>query len=123
MKEQRIFTMSFSVVYPLYLQKVERKGRTKEELDEVLRWLSGFSQEELEAHIKDQTSFEDLFAAAPALNPARSQIKGMICGIRLEEMEDGLMKEIRYMDKVVDELAKGKAIQKILRTQLGQVQP
>jgi hypothetical protein len=111
----RIYTISFASVYLLYVTKVERKGRTKDELDEVIRWLTGFSQAELEQHIAAETTFEDFFAAAPRLNPARDLIKGVICGVRIEEIEEPLMREIRYMDKVVDELAKGRPMEKILR--------
>lgn len=115
MTKHRIYAMSFASVYLLYVTKVERKGRTKDELDEVIRWLTGFSQAELEQHIAAKTTFEDFFAAAPRLNPARDLIKGVICGVRIEEIEEPLMREIRYMDKVVDELAKGRPMAKILR--------
>lgn len=115
MKKHRIYTMSFASVYPHYVQKAEKKGRTKEEVDEIIRWLTGYSQEELEAHIEKKTNFETFFAEAPRLNPSRSLIKGVICGVRIEEIEDPLMKEVRYMDKLIDELAKGKAMEKILR--------
>lgn len=114
-KKHRIYTMSFAGVYPHYITKAEKKGRTKEEVDEIIRWLTGYSQEELEAQIEAKTNFEDFFAEAPKLNPARSLIKGVICGVRVEEIEDPLMKEARYMDKLIDELAKGKAMEKILR--------
>ena len=108
--------MVFAGVYPMYVQKVEKKGRTKDELDEVIRWLTGFSQEELEAQIAERTNFEQFFAQAPALNPNRSLITGTICGVRIEEIEDPLMKEVRYLDKLVDELAKGRPMAKILRS-------
>jgi hypothetical protein len=111
----RIYKMAFARVYPLYIAKVERKGRTRAEVDEIIRWMTGFSQMELEAQIAEQTDFETFFAQAPALNPARAEIKGLICGIRVEDIEEPLMREIRYLDKLVDELAKGKAMEKILR--------
>lgn len=112
--KHRIFTTSFASVYVLYLAKAQRKGRTKAEVDEVIRWLTGFSQDELDAHLADKTDFETFFAAAP-LNPARSLITGVVCGVRVEEVEDPLMREIRYLDKLIDELAKGRAMEKILR--------
>lgn len=115
MNKHRIYIMSFASVYPLYVQKVERKGRTKAEVDEVICWLTGFSQSQLESEIKNETTFEQLFAKAPGLNPNRKLITGLICGIRVEDIEEPLMQEIRYMDKLIDELAKGKAIEKILR--------
>ena len=110
----RIFRTPFSSVYPLYVTKVERKGRTQAELDEVILWLTGFSDAELREHIAAQTNFEDFFAAAH-LNPAVGLITGVICGIRVEEIEDPLMQKVRYLDKLVDELAKGKAMVKVLR--------
>src|SRR5690606_2087668 len=103
MKKHRIYTMSFAGVYPHYIQKAEKKGRTKEEVDEIIRWLTGYSQEELEAHIENKTNFETFFAEAPELNPSRSLIKGVICGVRVEEIEDPLMREVRYLDKMIDE--------------------
>ena len=115
MPKHHVFAIRFAKVYPLYVQKAERKNRTKEEVDEIIRWLTGYSQEELEAHLEKKTNLEDLFAGAPKLNPSRSLIKGVICGVRIEEIEDPLMKEVRYMDKLIDELAKGKAMEKILR--------
>ena len=111
----RIFKVSFASVYPHYVAKAEKKGRTKAEVDEIVRWLTGYSQEQLEAQIARKADFETFFAEAPALNPARSEIKGLICGIRVEEIEDPLMRELRYLDKLVDELAKGKKMEKILR--------
>ena len=111
----RIYTLSFASVYPLYVAKAEKKGRTKNEVHTIICWLTGYSQKELAAHLKKQTDFETFFAKAPRLNPSRSLIKGMICGVRLEEIEDPLMREIRYLDKLVDELARGKAMEKILR--------
>ncbi len=114
MKKHRIYTTSFASVYPLYVAKAEKKGRTKAEVDEVIRWLTGFSQKELDAQIKAKTDFETFFAKAP-MNPARSLIKGVVCGVRVEDVAEPLMREIRYLDKLVDELAKGKAMDKILR--------
>ncbi len=111
----RIYKMSFASVYVLYIAKVERKGRTKKEVDEVIRWLTGYTQKGLESQIKKMTDFETFFAKAPKLNPSRSLIKGMICGVRIEEIDEPLMREIRYMDKLVDELAQGKVMEKILR--------
>lgn len=116
-KKHRIYTMTFASVYVLYIAKVERKGRTKTEVDEVIRWLTGYTQKELDAEIEKQTNFELFFAQAPKLNPARSLITGVICGVRIEEIEEPLMREIRYMDKLIDELAKGRPMEKILRKQ------
>jgi hypothetical protein len=118
MTQHRIYTTSFASVYPLYIAKVERKGRTKAEVDEIILWLTGFSQEEFDAQLAKKTDFETFFAQAPALNPARAEIKGLICGIRVEEVAEPLMREIRYLDKLIDELAKGKAMAKILRRQI-----
>lgn len=115
MTKHKIYTMSFASVYPHYVTKAERKGRTKSEVDEIIRWLTGYSQEELEAHIEKKTDFENFFAEASKLNPSRALIKGVVCGIRVEDIEEPLMQEIRYMDKLIDELAKGKAMEKILR--------
>ena len=115
MAKHRIYTMSVASVYPLYVAKAERKGRTKAEVDEIIRWLTGHSQATLEAELAKQTSFEDFFAHAPRLNPARSLVTGLICGVRVEEVEEPTMREIRTLDKLVDELAKGKAMDKILR--------
>lgn len=115
MTKHRIYTMSFASVYPLYITKAERKGRTKAEVDEIIRWLTGYSPKELDAQIEKQTDFETFFAEAPHLNPSRSLIKGVICGVRLEEIEEPLMREIRYLDKLIDELAQGKTMEKILR--------
>jgi hypothetical protein len=110
----RIFTTSFASVYPLYIAKVEKKGRTKAELDEVIEWLTGYDETALGAHLAAGTTFEDFFAAAH-LNPHASLITGVVCGIRVEEVEDPLMQQIRYLDKLVDELARGKAMEKVLR--------
>ena len=111
----RIFSMSFARVYPLYIAKAEKKGREKSEVDTIIRWLTGYTQKQLEAQLKKETDFENFFKQAPELNPARTSIKGLICGIRVEDIEDPLMREIRYLDKLIDELAKGKAMEKILR--------
>ena len=113
--KHRIFTTSFASVYPLYIAKAERKGRTKAEVDTIIRWLTGYSQREFEAHLKQQTDFENFFQSAPNLNPSRTLIKGVICGVRIEEITDPTMREIRYLDKMVDELAKGRTVEKILR--------
>jgi hypothetical protein len=113
---QRIYSMSVASVYPHYVAKAEKKGRTKAEVDEIIRWLAGYSQTEFEAQLKKETDFEVFFAQAPQLNPARSLIKGVICGVRVEEIEDPVIREVRYLDKLVDELAKGKTMEKILRT-------
>jgi len=115
MAKHKIYSMSLAKVYPLYVAKAERKGRTKAEVDEIIRWLTGYSQEELEFQLEKQTDFETFFAEAPQLNPCRSLIKGVICGIRVEDIEEPTMREIRYLDKLVDELARGKAMEKILR--------
>jgi hypothetical protein len=115
MTKHRIYTTSFASVYPLYVAKAERKGRTKAEVEQIIRWLTGFSQEELDAQLAQKTDFETFFAQAPKLHPARANIKGLICGIRVEEVAEPLMREIRYLDKLIDELAKGKAMEKILR--------
>jgi hypothetical protein len=114
--KHRIFTMSFARVYPEYINKAERKGRNKAEVDEIIRWLFGYSQEELEAQLEKQTDCETFIAEAPHLNPARSQIKGVVCGVRVEDIEDPTMQTLRYLDKQIDELAKGKSMEKILRT-------
>jgi hypothetical protein len=110
----RIFTTSFASVYPLYVAKAERKGRTKDEVDETIGWLTGFDDQDLARHLDEQTTFEEFFADAD-LNPRVSAITGVVCGVRVEEIEDPLMQKIRYLDKLIDELAKGKAMPKILR--------
>ncbi len=115
MTKHRIYTMSFASVYPHYVAKAEKKGRTKAEVDQIIGWLTGYSQEQLELHLEKQTDFETLFEEAPGLNPARILIKGVVCGVRVEEIEEPIMQEIRYLDKLIDELAKGKAMDKILR--------
>jgi len=112
----RIYATSVASVYPHYVAKAEKKGRTKAEVDEIIRWMTGYSQEELEAHLEKRTDFETFFAEAPQPNPARERITGVICGIRVENIEDPLMREIRRLDKLIDELAKGKAMEKILRS-------
>ncbi len=117
MKKHRIYTIGFARVYPLYVEKAEKKGRTKAEVDEIVRWLTGYGQDELEAVLEGDTDLETFFAEAPRLNPSRSLIKGVICGIRVEEIEEPTMRDIRYLDKLIDELAKGKSMEKILRTQ------
>lgn len=115
MTKHKIYTMRFASVYPHYVTKAERKGRSKAEVDEIIRWLTGYSQEELEEQLEKQTDFETFFAQAPQLNPSRVFIKGVICGVRVEDIEEPTMQEIRYLDKLIDELAKGKAMEKILR--------
>lgn len=115
MEKHRIFKTTFASVYPCYTAKAERKGRTKEEVDEIICWLTGYSREGLKTALEKEIDFETFFAEAPALNPARLLIKGVVCGVRVEEVEDPLMREIRYLDKLVDELAKGKKMEKILR--------
>jgi hypothetical protein len=117
MKKHRIFTTSVASVYPHYLAKAEKKGRSKAEVDEIICWLTGYSLDELKHQLDNKTDFETFFANAPQLNPARSLIKGVICGVRIEEIEEPTMREIRYLDKLIDELAKGKAMVKILRGQ------
>jgi hypothetical protein len=116
MKKHRIYSMAVARVYPEYVAKAERKGRTKEEVDEVITWLTGYDQAGLDTVLDDQTNFETFFAEAPQLNPNRTLITGKICGVQIEEIEDPLMKEIRYLDKLVDELARGRTMEKILRT-------
>lgn len=115
MDNSRVFRMSFASVYPLYIKKAEKKGRTKEEVDTVIYWLTGYNEKTLQGQIDKKTDFETFFAQAPKLNPNVSKITGLICGHRVEEIEDPLMQKIRYLDKLVDELAKGKAMEKILR--------
>ena len=115
MSKHRIYSTSFASVYPLYVAKAERKGRTKAEVDEIIRWLTGFSQQDLDSRLADRSDFETFFAQAPTPNPARAGITGVVCGVRVEEVAEPLMREIRYLDKLIDELAKGKAMAKILR--------
>jgi hypothetical protein len=115
MPEHRIFTTELAKVYPLYVQKAERKNRTKDEVDQIIRWLTGYSQADLERHIEQRSDLKTFFAQAPAIHPNVSRIKGVVCGVRVEEVEDTLMQKIRFLDKLIDELAKGKAMEKILR--------
>jgi hypothetical protein len=115
MKIHRIYTTSFASVYPLYVTKAERKGRTKAEVDEIVRWLTGYNQMQFETQLEKMKDFETFFAEAPRMNPLRTLITGVVCGIRVEEVQEPTMREIRYLDKLIDELAKGKAMEKILR--------
>ncbi|MBX3460031.1 MAG: DUF2200 domain-containing protein [Planctomycetes bacterium] len=115
MPSHPIFQMAFAKVYPLYVQKAERKGRTQAEVDEIIRWLTGYTQAGLQKQIKQETDFETFFAKAPRMHPNCNLIKGVVCGIRVEEVEDPLMQKIRWLDKLIDELAKGKKMEKILR--------
>lgn len=115
MTRHKIYSMSVAAVYPHYIAKAKRKGRTKDEVDEIIGWLTGYSADQLGTELANGTDFETFFARAPHMNPSRTLIKGVICGIRVEEIEDPLMQEIRYLDKLVDELANGKAMEKILR--------
>ncbi len=114
--KHRIYTTSFASVYPHYVTKAENKGRTKTEVDEIIRWLTGYTQKRLQTQLDNQVDFEAFFAKAPKMNPHRSLITGVVCGVRVEEVEEPTMREIRYLDKLVDELARGKAMEKILRT-------
>jgi hypothetical protein len=116
MTAHRIFGTAFAKVYPMYVQKAERKGRSKEEVDELICWLTGYDRAGLQKQIDEQVDFETFFAKAPSMHPNRSLIKGVVCGVRVEEVEDPLMQQIRWLDKLVDELAKGKAMEKILRS-------
>lgn len=115
MSPHRIYRTSFASVYPHYVAKAERKGRTREEVDEIIRWLTGYDQSALQAILGAETDFETFYAEAPRMNPARAGITGTICGVRVEEIEEPIMREIRYLDKLIDELARGKAMEKILR--------
>jgi len=115
MKNERVFAMSFASVYPHYVKKAETKGRTKEELDQIIRWLTGYTKAGLAKQIDRRTSFREFFDKAPKFNPNAALIKGVVCGIRVEDIEDPLMQKIRYLDKLIDELAKGKKMEKILR--------
>ena len=114
--KHKIFAMKFANVYPLYVQKAERKNRTKEEVDQIICWLTGYNRAGLQQQLKQGNDFETFFAQAPAMNPNVSLIQGVVCGVRVQEIEDPLMQKIRYLDKLIDELAKGKAMEKILRT-------
>jgi hypothetical protein len=116
MPKHRIYATSFARVYPLYVAKAEKKERTKAEVDQIISWLTGYGQKELETQLEKQTDFETFFAEAPKLNPLRAQIKGVVCGVRVEDIKEPTMREIRYLDKLIDELAQGKAMDKILRT-------
>lgn len=115
MAKHRIYTVSVASVYPHYVAKAEKKGRTRAEVDEIIRWLTGYSQEQLDAELERCTDFETFFANAPRPNPARERITGLVCGVRVEDIEEPTMKEIRYLDKLIDELARGRAMEKILR--------
>jgi hypothetical protein len=114
-KKHRIYSMSFASVYPLYIAKAEKKWRTKKEVDEIICWLTGYTKKALELQLKKRVDFEAFFAEAPTLNPSRTLITGVVCGVRIEDIEEPLMREIRYLDKLIDELAKGKGMKKILR--------
>jgi hypothetical protein len=114
--KHQVFALKIADIYPLYIQKAERKNRTKEEVDQTICWLTGYTQAGLQQQIEQGNDLETFFAQAPAINPSRSQIKGVVCGVRVEEIEDPLMQNIRYLDKLIDELAKGKAMEKILRS-------
>ena len=116
MAGHRIYTTSFAKVYPLYVAKAEKKGRTKAEVDHVICWLTGYGQKELKAQLENRTDFETFFAQAPKINPSRALIKGVVCGVRVEDIKEPTMREIRYLDKLIDELAQGKAMENILRT-------
>lgn len=111
----RVYKMSFAGVYPHYIQKAEKKGRTKAEVDEIIFWLTGYDERSLRQHLDDKTDFENFFARAPRLNPNVSKITGVVCGYRVEEIEDEIIRKVRYLDKLIDELAKGKTMEKILR--------
>lgn len=115
MTKHKIYTMSVAKVYPHYINKAERKGRTKEEVDQIIQWLTGYSQEEFEGQLENETDFETFFAKAPNMNPSRALIKGVVCGVRVEDIEEPIVQEIRYLDKLIDELARGKSMDKILR--------
>ena len=115
MAKHRVYAMKFASVYPMYVQKAERKNRTKEEVDQVICWLTGYDQAGLRQQIEQKTDFETFFAQAPRLHPNSALIKGVVCGVRVEEIEDPLMRKVRYLDKLIDELAKGKSMEKILR--------
>ena len=115
MAKHRIYTTSFASIYPLYVAKAERKGRSKAEVDQIITWLTGYGQKELQVQLEKRTDFETFFAEAPAINPSRALIKGVVCGVRVEEIEEPVMREIRYLDKLIDELAKNKPMEKILR--------
>jgi hypothetical protein len=113
--KNRVYAYSFASVYPHYITKAEKKGRTKAEVDQIIRWLTGYTQKQFDAHLKKKTDLETFYGSAPKMNPSRSLITGVICGVRVEEIEEPIMQDIRYLDKLIDELAKGKAMEKILR--------
>ena len=115
MDNSRVYKMTFASVYPHYVAKAEKKGRTKKEVDEIIRWLTGYSQKQFEALLEKKTDFETFFTKAPGLNPSRTLVKGVVCGVRVEDIKEPLMQEIRYLDKLIDGLAKGKKMEKILR--------
>jgi hypothetical protein len=115
MAKHRIYTTSFAKVYPLYVAKAEKKGRTKSEVDQIISWLTGYGPKELDTQLKNQTDFETFFDKAPEINPSRAMIKGVVCGVRVEDVKEPTMREIRYLDKLIDELAQGKSMDKILR--------
>jgi hypothetical protein len=115
MTKHRIYTISFAKVYPLYVAKAEKKGRTRAEVDQIISWLTGYGQKGLETQLEKQTDLETFFSKAPKLNPSRALITGLVCGVRVEDIEEPLMREIRYLDKLIDELARGKAMDKVLR--------
>jgi hypothetical protein len=115
MKIEKIYSMPFSKVYPMYIAKAERKGRAKDEVDILIRWMTGYTQKQLEKQLVSEVGLESFYTKAPKLNPKRSMITGVICGVRIEEIKDPVMREIRYMDKIIDELAKGKEMEKIMR--------
>jgi len=119
MQKHRIYSMSVASVYPHYVAKAEKKGRTKEEVDEIICWLTGHSRKTLQKQLAKETTFEDFFAKAPEMNPTHTQITGVVCGVRVENIEEPVMREIRYLDKLIDELARGKAMAKILRDHAG----
>ena len=114
-KKHRIYTVSFASVYPYYVAKAEKKGHTKAEVDQIIRWLTGYNKRQFESHLKKLTDFETFYSHAPKINPSRVLITGVVCGVRIENIKDPVMKEIRYLDKLIDELAKGKTMEKILR--------
>ncbi|MCS6977184.1 MAG: DUF2200 domain-containing protein [Gemmatales bacterium] len=116
--KHRVYAMRFASVYPHYVAKAEKKGRTQSEVDAIIRWLTGYSQKQLQEQLEKEVDVETFFQEAPRLNPARRSIKGVICGVRIEEIEEPLMREIRYLDKLIDELAKGKPLEKILRSEM-----
>ncbi len=116
MKNEHIYKMAFSKIYPMYIQKATKKGRTKEEVNQVICWLTGYNDSQLQAQVKKEVSFETFFAQVPQFNPNTNKITGVICGIRVEQIEDPLMQKIRWLDKLIDELAKGKPMEKILRS-------